>query len=182
VLVRPKQGALGSQRRADHPRPACMLSVAVSSRCVAVVSTNLDQWNTCLHTLEGHSSSVNSVVFSHDSTRLASASDDSTVKIWVVKNGDCLQTLEAMTSLTFQCSSCNILVVGTCQKTPSSRKDLFIEALVLVKTHKRCCSYHQNIDQAATVSVSEETLEMAAAPAEYRFADSETPINARARS
>jgi hypothetical protein len=38
VPVRSKQGALGSLRRADHPRPACMLSVAVGDRCVAIVS------------------------------------------------------------------------------------------------------------------------------------------------
>jgi hypothetical protein len=36
--VRSKQGALGSLRRADHPRPACILSVAISGRCVGVVS------------------------------------------------------------------------------------------------------------------------------------------------
>ena len=48
----------------------------------------------CLQTLEGHSSYVNSVAFSHDSTRLASASDDSTVKIWDASSGACLQTLE----------------------------------------------------------------------------------------
>jgi hypothetical protein len=38
VPVRSKQGALGSPRRAEHPRPICMLSVAVGDRCVAVVS------------------------------------------------------------------------------------------------------------------------------------------------
>ena len=38
-------------------------------------------WGAYLTTLEGHSSGVSSVVFSHDSTRLASASDDATVKI-----------------------------------------------------------------------------------------------------
>ena len=34
------------------------------------------------------------MVFSHDSTRLASASDDSTVKIWDASTGACVQTLE----------------------------------------------------------------------------------------
>ena len=33
------------------------------------------------------------VTFSHDSTHLASASNDETVKIWDVSSGDCLQTL-----------------------------------------------------------------------------------------
>jgi hypothetical protein len=38
VSVRSKQGALGSLWRADHPRSACTLSVAVGGRRVAVVS------------------------------------------------------------------------------------------------------------------------------------------------
>jgi WD40 repeat protein len=49
-----------------------------------------DKWSACLQTLEGHSGSVRSVAFLHDSARLASASDDSTVKIWDTSNGDCL--------------------------------------------------------------------------------------------
>ena len=40
-----------------------------------------DKWSACLQTLEGHSGPVLSVAFSHDSARLASASDDETVKI-----------------------------------------------------------------------------------------------------
>src|ERR1700681_1235813 len=52
-----------------------------------------DKWSACLQTLEGHSDSVNSVAFSHDSTRLASASYHSTVKIWDAGSGECLQTL-----------------------------------------------------------------------------------------
>src|SRR5277367_2866229 len=54
-----------------------------------------DKWSACLQTLEGHSGSVRSVAFSHDSTRLASASDDKTVKIWDASSGECLQTLES---------------------------------------------------------------------------------------
>ncbi|KAF2814949.1 uncharacterized protein BDZ99DRAFT_434927 [Mytilinidion resinicola] len=50
-----------------------------------------EQWSACLQTLEGHSNSVRSVAFSHDSTRLASASSDST--IWDANSGACLQTL-----------------------------------------------------------------------------------------
>ncbi|KAF2033235.1 HET-domain-containing protein [Setomelanomma holmii] len=66
-----------------------------------------DSWSACLQTLEGHGGAVNSVAFSHNSTRLASASRDRTVKIWdassgadrTVKiwdasSGACLQTLE----------------------------------------------------------------------------------------
>jgi WD40 repeat protein len=51
-------------------------------------------WSACLQTLEGHSSYVRSVAFSHDSTWLASASWDSTVKLWDASSGECLQTLE----------------------------------------------------------------------------------------
>ncbi|OCK75163.1 hypothetical protein K432DRAFT_309153, partial [Lepidopterella palustris CBS 459.81] len=44
--------------------------------------------------LEGHSDWVWSVTFSHDSARLASASEDSTVKIWDASSGECLQTFD----------------------------------------------------------------------------------------
>ncbi|KAF2627343.1 beta transducin-like protein HET-E4s [Macroventuria anomochaeta] len=53
-----------------------------------------DGWSACLQTLEGHSSAVSSVAFSHDSTKLASASYDNTVKVWDASSGACLQTLE----------------------------------------------------------------------------------------
>ena len=53
-----------------------------------------DEWGACLQTLEGHSDEVNSAAFSHDSTRLASASGDRTVKIWDASSGACLQTLD----------------------------------------------------------------------------------------
>jgi WD40 repeat protein len=47
----------------------------------------------CLQTLKGHSSSVYSVAFSHDSSKLVSASDDKTAKVWDASSGACLQTL-----------------------------------------------------------------------------------------
>lgn len=56
-----------------------------------------DAWSACLQTLEGHSDEVRSVAFSPDSTRLASASDDNTIKIWDASgasSGACLQALE----------------------------------------------------------------------------------------
>src|SRR5690348_10562682 len=49
---------------------------------IIVKPTMGNSWSACLQTLEGHSSLVSSVAFSHDSTRLASASRDRTVKIW----------------------------------------------------------------------------------------------------
>ncbi|KAF1360474.1 hypothetical protein EJ07DRAFT_177182 [Lizonia empirigonia] len=51
-------------------------------------------WSACLQTLEGHSDGVSSVAFSHDSSKLASASWDNTVKVWDASSGACLQTLE----------------------------------------------------------------------------------------
>ncbi|KAL2890567.1 Vegetative incompatibility protein HET-E-1 [Ceratocystis lukuohia] len=51
-------------------------------------------WDACLQTLEGHEEIVTSVVFSNDGQRLASGSEDSTVKIWDATSGACLQTLE----------------------------------------------------------------------------------------
>jgi WD40 repeat protein len=62
-------------------------------RGITVRPAMSDSWSACLQTLEGHSSSVSSVAFSHDSVRLASASYDHTVKIWDVSSGACLQTL-----------------------------------------------------------------------------------------
>ncbi len=43
---------------------------------------------------EGHSGNVTSVAFSHDSSWLASTSEDKTVKVWDVVSGACLQTIE----------------------------------------------------------------------------------------
>ncbi|KAF2195025.1 hypothetical protein K469DRAFT_2455 [Zopfia rhizophila CBS 207.26] len=63
-----------------------------------------DKWSPCLQTLEGHSDYVRSVAFSHDSARLASASSDSTVKVWDASSGECLQTLsigKALNTISF---------------------------------------------------------------------------------
>ncbi|RYN44069.1 Vegetative incompatibility protein [Alternaria arborescens] len=61
---------------------------------ISIRLTLSEKWSACLQTLEGHSDDVNSVAFSHDSTRLASASYDNTVKIWDASTGACLHTLE----------------------------------------------------------------------------------------
>ena len=44
--------------------------------------------------LEGHSNYVMSVSYSPDGTKVASGSEDRTVKLWDVTSGECLQTLE----------------------------------------------------------------------------------------
>ncbi|MBC6433937.1 ribosome assembly protein 4, partial [Nostoc sp. HG1] len=46
-----------------------------------------------VNTLEGHSNRVNSVAYSPNGQRLASASDDNTLKIWDVSSGQLLKTL-----------------------------------------------------------------------------------------
>ena len=63
-------------------------------RGVVIKPAMSNGWSACLQTLEGHSGPVTSVAFSHDSARLASASHDSTVKIWDAHSGACLQTIE----------------------------------------------------------------------------------------
>jgi WD40 repeat protein len=61
---------------------------------IKIIPAMDENWSACLQTLEGHSDWVRSVAFSHDSTRLASASGDNTVKMWDASSGACVQTLE----------------------------------------------------------------------------------------
>ncbi|RKK24130.1 hypothetical protein BFJ66_g15940 [Fusarium oxysporum f. sp. cepae] len=53
-----------------------------------------ENWDACLLTLEGHSGSVMSVVFSHDSKKVASASYDKTIRIWNAETGKCERELK----------------------------------------------------------------------------------------
>jgi WD40 repeat protein len=53
-----------------------------------------ENWDACLLTLEGHSSWVRSVVFSHDSKKVASGSDDETIRIWNAETGECERELK----------------------------------------------------------------------------------------
>ncbi|KAM0363091.1 hypothetical protein ACHAPK_011229 [Fusarium culmorum] len=52
-----------------------------------------ENWDACLLTLEGHSDSVSSVVFSHDSKKVASGSYDKTIRIWDAETGECEETV-----------------------------------------------------------------------------------------
>ena len=51
-------------------------------------------WTACLQTLEVHDSGVLSVSFSNNGQRLASGSNDNTVKIWDATSGVCLHILQ----------------------------------------------------------------------------------------
>ena len=51
-------------------------------------------WTASLQTLEGHSSGVEAIVFSHDGRLLASGSDDHSVRLWDPATGSSRRTLE----------------------------------------------------------------------------------------
>ncbi|KAG8664928.1 uncharacterized protein FPOAC1_012905 [Fusarium poae] len=54
-------------------------------------------WDACLLTLEGHTGHIYSVVFSHDSKKVASGSDDKTIRIWDAETGECERELKGHT-------------------------------------------------------------------------------------
>ncbi|EUC48006.1 hypothetical protein COCMIDRAFT_3138 [Bipolaris oryzae ATCC 44560] len=60
---------------------------------ISITTAMVSTWDACLQTLEEHTGVVNSVVFSHDSSRIVSGSSDHTVKIWDASSGACLLTL-----------------------------------------------------------------------------------------
>ncbi|KAJ4288639.1 hypothetical protein N0V90_011876 [Kalmusia sp. IMI 367209] len=74
------------------------------------------EWNACLQTLEGHDSFITSVASSPDSASWASASLDSTVKIWDARSGTSLQTLvghkEAVNCVAFSHSLTQLLLAS----------------------------------------------------------------------
>ncbi|KAF2260348.1 vegetative incompatibility protein HET-E-1 [Lojkania enalia] len=101
LLFSPTRSLIRGLFRHEEPRWIIVLP-AMRDEWSACLSTLEDHsgsiWDAssgeCLSTLEGHNDLVNSVAFSHDSTRLASGSDDETVKIWDARSGECLSTLE----------------------------------------------------------------------------------------
>ena len=77
----------------------CIISVAINSSGTKVVTSSFDGtakiWDInsgqCLHTLTGHTDSINSVAISSD--KVVIGSWDRTAKIWDINSGQCLQTL-----------------------------------------------------------------------------------------
>src|ERR1700727_590540 len=51
-------------------------------------------WDSCLRTMEGHSSSIYSVAFSPDGTGIVSGSSDNTLRLWDSVSGAHLNTLK----------------------------------------------------------------------------------------
>jgi WD40 repeat protein len=82
----------------------------------------------CLQTLQGHTDSVTSIAFLYDSTRLASASYDKTVKIWDASSGVCLQTFntaKVLWKISFNLiGSCLHTETGTITISTSSTTDV----------------------------------------------------------
>ncbi|KAJ3454402.1 hypothetical protein MRS44_018296 [Fusarium solani] len=79
-----------------------------------------NNWDACLSTLEGHSGSVYSVVFSHNSKVVASASEDNTARVWSMETGKCEHVLEghsgSVNSVVFSHDS-KIIVSASADKT-----------------------------------------------------------------
>jgi WD40 repeat protein len=65
---------------------------------ITIVPGTRDDWSACLQTLEGHRDTITSVAFSCNSTQLASAAGDNTIRIWDASTGRCLRTLEGHSS------------------------------------------------------------------------------------
>lgn len=70
-------------------------------------------WNQCIRTLEGHYGGVTSVAFSPNSSLIASASADETIRLWDVNTGKCIDVFdghnETVSSVAFSHDSLSVL-------------------------------------------------------------------------
>ncbi|KAF2625514.1 hypothetical protein BU25DRAFT_345970 [Macroventuria anomochaeta] len=72
-------------------------------REVKMLSDRDADWDACRSVLEGHTDYVNAVVFSPDGQLLvASASDDSTVRVWETATGTCRSVLDSPSSYVYE--------------------------------------------------------------------------------
>jgi WD40 repeat protein len=95
--------------------------ISQASTDLEIISQLPLEWNSCTYTLEGHSRSVNSVVFSPDGTRVASGSGDNTVRVWDVASWTEILCYDAGTYhqyIAFSHDSSNILVNGNLLSIP----------------------------------------------------------------
>ncbi|KAK4081539.1 uncharacterized protein Triagg1_2280 [Trichoderma aggressivum f. europaeum] len=70
-------------------------------------------WSQCIKTLEGHQGCVSSAVFSPNSSLIASASKDKTIRLWNVNTGECIEEFkghsESVKSVVFSHDSLSVL-------------------------------------------------------------------------
>ncbi|XRB25467.1 EF-hand domain-containing protein [Pseudoscourfieldia marina] len=67
---------------------------SVLTSCTACLPARVDIDATILNNMKGHSRDVNSASYSVDGTRIVSASDDETVRVWDATTGACLSVLD----------------------------------------------------------------------------------------
>ncbi|KAF2686094.1 WD40 repeat-like protein [Lentithecium fluviatile CBS 122367] len=125
-----------------------------------------DKWSPCLSTLEGHSSAVWSVAFSHDSARLASASSDCTVKIWDAHSGECLSTLEVgrvLQDISFDATGSYLYTAGGTIRISATQL-----ASTLTTTDPQTSEYEGLALSSDRAWITRDSKELISLPSEYR--------------